>query len=319
MNTNGVERSTRREAIKQLGVTAGAGWILSSPTLANWIGNQSIDKRWKLGVIADLHGGLAPDARQRLDVFLEAMSTAQCDALVQLGDFAFPNAQHQEYADAFNAAHGFPIHVIGNHEFDYGLDRQACFRAWGIDAPYYRRDQNGLTILVLDGNDQGSPVHRGGYPTYIGPEQRRWLERELSQAAEPVLILSHQPLAGRAAVDNTDELTEMLGHFRTKILLCVNGHTHVDALVEVAGVPYLHVNSASYYWVGGETRMAAYTRPLFTTLTIEATSGTIEVAAARSEWAARSPEELGYFERENPPSRDMVTPQIRQRRIARQS
>lgn len=269
----------------------------------------------KLGMIADLHGGLAVDASQRLDAFLHNMEMEGCDALVQMGDFAYPNQEHQSYPDRFNAAHDQTVHVIGNHEFDHSLTRKDCFKAWGIEASYYRRDIAGLQVIVLDCNQRGSPTHRGGYPSYIGDKQALWLEKQLEQADSPVLVLSHQPLAGTAAIDNAAKIQATLSRHRNKVLLCLNGHTHVDSLVRVGGVPYLHVNSASYYWVGGETRMAYYTAPLFTTVTIDLAKGVILVSPRKSEWKDKSPEQLGYFDREGGPPQEIVTPQIRSHRI----
>ena len=137
---------TRRTALRTLG-TMSSSLVLPCPVLAENRGSDSI----KLGVIADLHGGFATDAPTRLDAFLDAMEDESCDALLQLGDFAFPNEKHQVYANKFNAAHGQTVHVIGNHEFDYGLTREDCYRAWGIEASYYRTEVGGIRILVLDG------------------------------------------------------------------------------------------------------------------------------------------------------------------------
>lgn len=270
----------------------------------------------KLGVIADLHGGLATDAEARLDAFLADMESERCSALVQLGDFAYPNAKHQVYADKFNAAHEQTIHVIGNHEFDYGLKRADCYEAWGIDTSYYRRDVGGLRILVLDGNEKGSPTHGGGYPSFIGKQQKQWLKRELERSQKPIVILSHQPLAGTIAIDNAEQIQELLARYASKIVICLNGHSHIDSLVQVAGVPYLHMNSASYYWVGGKTRMAYYSRPLFSTVTIDPESATVNVRPASSSWKDKSPQEIGYFEQKNRPPESVVTPQIRPHHVS---
>ncbi len=306
-----IDRS-RRTAIKTLGALGGSLALGGLPLPAGAQPKNTL----RLGVIADLHGGLAVDADERLDAFLAAMKTASCDALVQMGDFAFPNAKHQRFPDKFNAAHPETIHVIGNHEFDFGLTRQHCYRAWGIRNSYYRRDLGALRILVLDGNDQGSPTHKGGYPTYIGDTQRHWLEQELKAATQPLLIFSHQPLAGVSAINNADAIQQLLAKYRSKILLCLNGHSHVDSLVQVDGVPYCHINSASYFWVGGETRMARYQDPLFTILTIDLESWTVEMSGVKSAWKERSPKALGYFNRENPPPESIVTPQIRPRHLS---
>ena len=302
-----MHNTTRRTALKQ---TAAAGSALLLPSLA-LASSPSKDKKIKLGLITDLHGGLAVDADARLGAFLEAMKTEKCDALVQLGDFAYPNAKHQTYADKFNAAHDTTIHAIGNHEFDYGLKREDCYRAWGIDAAYYSKDVADLTVIVLDGNEKGSPGYRGGYPSFIGEQQLKWLEQELSRSEKPVLILSHQPLAGRIAVDNAATIQELLSGYKSKIVACLNGHSHVDSLHLERDVPYLHINSASYYWVGGKTRMAYYTKPLFTTVTIAPEQATLEVAPQAAEWQDKSPKEIGYFDRKDAPPEAIVTPQIR--------
>ena len=244
------------------------------------------------------------------------MAEEECDALVQLGDFAYPNAEHQRFADKFNAAHSRTLHVIGNHEFDYKLTREDCYRAWGIEKSYYGYDLGEIRVLVLDGNDRGSPTHGGGYPSYVGEPQQQWLEQELQQATRPILILSHQPLAGTSCIDNAREIQELLARYRAKILLCLNGHSHVDSLRVEQGVAYLHINSASYYWVGGETRMAYYEDPLFSVVTIDPTSATIHVSGKTSQWKAESPKQLGYFQRETAPPEAIVTPQIRSHHVS---
>ena len=61
---------TRRTALTTLGAI-GASAAIPSLSLAN---RTLLAGPIKLGVIADLHGGLAVDAEARLDSFLEAMS-----------------------------------------------------------------------------------------------------------------------------------------------------------------------------------------------------------------------------------------------------
>ena len=60
---------SRRDAIKTVGLFGGA-LSLRADTLAHALrSGETI----RLGLIADLHGGLATDAEQRLDAFLKAM------------------------------------------------------------------------------------------------------------------------------------------------------------------------------------------------------------------------------------------------------
>ena len=302
---------SRRAFIKSIGVSCTALTMQTNLFPTGFRDSRPI----RLGVIADLHGGLAVDADRRLDRFVQSMESNSCDALIQLGDFAFPNPKHQSYADKFNAAHQNTIHVIGNHEFDFGLTRQDCFQAWGIESAYYRTDVAGMRLLILDGNEPGSPDHKGGYPSYVGKQQQEWLVAELDRADCPLMIASHQPLAGQSAIDNAIEIQQLLARYQDKILLCINGHSHVDCLVPVEGVNYLHINSASYFWVGGETRMAYYRDPLFTMITIDPEKSTVRLEPGTSTWLQKSPADIGYFERDHAPPETIVVPAIRGREI----
>lgn len=303
----------RRNALRKLGALSTT--FVMTKTLASKVPSENLIR---FGLIADLHGGLASDAEMRLGAFLNAMKPMECDALIQLGDFAYPNSAHKQFANKFHAAHQETIHVIGNHEFDHGLDRKDIYDAWGIESSYYRRDVAGIRILVLDGNESGSPTHRGGYPSYIGPDQQAWLEEQLKESTKPILILSHQPLAGRSSINNANEIQQLIGRHRSKVIACLNGHSHLDAMRQVNQVPYLHINSASYYWVGGKTRMAYYTDPLFTTLTIDPKMSTVRVEASHSSWKDESPSEMGYFQTPNRPEPSTVVPRISERQITLQ-
>ncbi len=306
-----MDKPTRRDVLKTVGVVCAS---FTFP-ISNLLASDKSRKVIKLGVIADLHGGFIDDAESRLDSFLLEMKNVDCDALVQLGDFAYPNKDHQHYPDKFNAAHDTTIHVIGNHEFDYSLTREDCYKAWSISSSYYTKDIGDLRVIILDGNERGSPDYEGGYPSYIGEAQVSWLKSELERADKPVLILCHQPIAGAWPVDNYTEIQNLLSVHANNIVACVNGHSHLDCLHQIGGVNYLHLNSASYYWVGGEERMAFYTDPLFTTLTIDLENGTVMVEGLSSTWKGVSPEEMGYFEEEGRPEKNCVTPQIRPRTL----
>lgn len=306
---------TRRQALQSIGGVC-TTLTLSAPLMAV----LPVERTLQLGIIADLHGGLATDAEARLDAFVQWAGQDKLDAIVQLGDFAYPNAQHQVFPDKFNTCHEHCLHVIGNHEFDHGLNREDCVKRWGIPSAYYRQDVAGVRILVLDGNEPGSPTHRGGYPSYVGPEQLNWLEQELEDSTKPALIFSHQPLAGISAVDNAQEIQDRLAPYRNKILLCLNGHSHIDSLSQVQGINYLHINSASYYWVGGKKRMAYYADPLFSKLTFDPASNQITIQGRTTRWkSGDDPRKSDYFDRDGAPPETVVTPSIRHRTIKRKS
>ena len=169
----------RRSTLKTL-AAASCSFLLPQAVHAKL---RKLDGKISLGLIADPHIGFVPKAEDRLDVFLKEMKSVKPNALIQLGDFAYPNAKHQPVADKFNAAHKHSLHVIGNHDLDHGLKTQDAVKSWGMPSPYYSKVIDDLKIIVLDGNEKGSPTHgtHGGYPSFIGTDQQAWLEKELTK------------------------------------------------------------------------------------------------------------------------------------------
>ena len=55
----------------------------------------------KIGMIADLHQDVMHDGDRRLKSFLQAMKNENPDAVIQLGDFAYPNKKNNEILDNF--------------------------------------------------------------------------------------------------------------------------------------------------------------------------------------------------------------------------
>ncbi|MDB4482295.1 metallophosphoesterase family protein [Akkermansiaceae bacterium] len=291
---------------------------------------DSLSQKISLGVIADLHVDLIPDGAERLDSFLDEMTKTKPDALIQMGDFSFAKESNQKIVDRFNKAHEIALHVIGNHDTDGGLSMEHVLKSWGMKDPYYHHVVEGLHLLVLNANEKGSVKHKGGYPKFIGKSQVAWLEKMLSSLEGPVVIVSHQPIAGSYAIDNAAEIQKILSKHSDKVVLAMNGHTHIDLLTEVGEIPYLHINSASYHWLGSKYAHESYpaevhakhsalkyTSPyreaLFTTLTFEPKDRQIIVEKRVTQWVGKSPKELG-LKRE---PEGAVTPGIRARVIGK--
>ena len=295
---------------------------------------KPLKKPVKLGLIADLHQDIMHDGVKRMQAFVDAAAKARPDALVQLGDFAYPNAKNKQVIDLFNSAHNRTLHVIGNHDMDAGHTRRQCYDIWGMPSRYYVDNVAGLNIIVLDGNDKGSPTHKGGYASYIGPEQTNWLKEQLGKLEGPIVVMSHQPLAGAWAIDNAEQIQAILSEAADKILLAVNGHSHIDYLLRAAGVNYLHINSASYQWVGGDYKNKSYAadvheaypwieytcpyrESLFAMLTIDPQSMKITLEGRASEWVGKSPAQLGKKMHPTLIAGEQVAPRIRDRAIER--
>tara|TARA_B100000676_G_scaffold222324_1_gene219506 strand:+ start:2202 stop:3191 length:990 start_codon:yes stop_codon:yes gene_type:complete len=290
-----------------------------------------IKKLIKLGMIADLHQDLIHDGPTRMKAFLDAMNREKPDALIQLGDFAYPTKKNDVVTKAFEKAHPKTLHVLGNHEIDGGHSFDAVAKLWGMKGRYYTENVNGLDLVVLDGNEKPKN-HKSGYPAHIGGQQLEWLAKQLKILKGPILVISHQPLAGPYSIDNAGEVQSLLNFASDKVLLAVNGHTHIDHVARVGKISYLHVNSASYKWVGGsyrnksypaevhsKFRWVEYTCPyrdsLFTTLTIDPVNGRIDVKGRESQWVGKSPSQLGVPAKPNQIDGKEICPKIRSRQV----
>ena len=94
------------------------------------------------------------DGPLRLNEFLEAMNKEKPDALIQLGDFAYPTKKNEIITKVFGEAHTKSFHVLGNHEIDGGHSFQDVAKIWGMKGRYYTENINGLDLIVLDGNER---------------------------------------------------------------------------------------------------------------------------------------------------------------------
>jgi len=286
----------------------------------------------KAGLITDLHQDVIHNGSERLQAFLSHVKKIKPDFIMQMGDFAYPNDKNKALIDEFNQAHPIALHVIGNHDTDSGHTKEQCLRYWKMPARYYTKEINGVCFIILDGNDKGSPTHKGGYPSYINDEQKTWLQQQLKQIDKPIVIVCHQPLAGALAVDNAAEIQDILSAASDKILLAINGHTHIDCQLFIKGVNYVHMNSASYFWVGDKYKhnsypeeihkdhpWISYTCPyeeaLFTTLTIDPSLGIIHIDGKKSNWVGQSPEQLNYVDATGLSAGKEIVPFISKRKI----
>ena len=278
-----------------------------------------------LGIIADLHHGLAPRAMERLDTFMQAVHTRKPDAIFQLGDFNFGTTESEECLDLWRTFDGPRYHVLGNHDMDY-LTKDTIVQKWDMIGPYYSFDLVAFHAVVLDRNnlktsDGYAPYNEANFYVdaslrgYADSAQLAWLREDLASTNLPIFIFVHQglgrptsmPRASRAIEAVLEEHNRKAGG--SKVVACFCGHHHIDRYARKNGIHYVWINSASYYWVGEEYgRMAPYTRALFTFLTFHA-DGLIEIEASHAEWEAPSPKEREF------PRAAELTPFIRARRL----
>ena len=268
----------------------------------------------RFGLCADVHQDLMHDTLERMGAFVSAMQEREVDFIAQMGDFCTPKEANRAFLEAFHAFEGPHYHVRGNHDTDGGFDAEAVRQFWGIESTTYAFEHGGVRFLVLDGNDRHADA-APGYARHVGAEQLTWLEEQLERDEAPLVVFSHQSLENGSGVDNGADVRALLDAANERagwrrVLACFSGHHHLDDVVELAGVPYVQVNSMSYYWVGGSRRhqsypahihaahpwieyTSPYREPLWSTVTIDPEAGELRIEGVRSEWVGPSPQELG--------------------------
>ncbi len=271
------------------------------------------------GIVTDLHHGLAPDATQRLQAFMEAVDEHEDLAFIaQLGDFCHPTADARDFVSLFDQFPGRKVHVLGNHDMDKGT-KSETMRHWGMESRFGSFDAGDFHFVVLDLNnirqvegDKANYTHYDNANFYIDaelrgwadPEQLAWLVDDLAAANKQTIVFSHQPL-GFSGPDQPlhqrqQEVLDILYAAnrearRTnpdagqKVVACLSGHLHVDRHERHNEVHCLSVNSASYHWAGG---MHPYADPLFCFVTINP-AGRIYIRGQHSEFTNAHPWQQG--------------------------
>ncbi len=234
----------------------------------------------KLGVITDLHHGLAPDAMSRLTKFGEAVRLRpHLDMVIQMGDFCYSQPESAECLKLFHDLPHRKLQVLGNHDMDK-CDKQTAMAHLSMPSRYGAYDVGDYRFVVLDLNHfkkEGKLVSyaNGNYFTdnashnWADPEQLDWLATELRRTRKPVILFCHQPLGfaepGQPLPPEQIEVLDVITRAKADnpkgaVAACLFGHLHVDRLEYHAGIPCLCVNSASYFWGGA---MFPYTNPLY--------------------------------------------------------
>jgi len=279
----------------------------------------------RLGVIADLHHGLAPRAIERLETFMRSVADRKPDAILQLGDFNFGTKESEECLHLWNSFVGPKYHVLGNHDMDF-VSKDAVMQKWNMPSQYYSFDFGSYHVVVFDRNNLKAeegyiPYGEANFYVddslrgYADDAQLAWLQDDLSKSSLPVVLFVHQGLGLPTSMPEASRIIESIleEHNRkveyTKVVACFCGHHHIDRYTLKNGIHYLWINSASYYWVGADYgRMAPYKHPLYTFITFHS-DGFIEVEACHSDWEAPSPMDRGF------PASQELTPFISARRL----
>ena len=215
----------------------------------------------------------------------------------------------------WNLFYGNKYHVLGNHDMvDYGFTKAQTMSWWGMKERYYSFNQNGYHFIVLDGNDENPKPWNEYYNRYIGSNQKKWLVEDLKKSYLPTIIFSHQSLDSKGGISNQFEIRKIIedsifSNGNKKVIACICGHHHDDYLKIINDIAYVHINSASYKWVGEKYKFSRfskkieddfpsiiktcpYKKPLFTTMHINSKQKTINFDSKKTSFIKPSPKDL---------------------------
>jgi len=318
---------------KFLASTAAAGTLLAAPSLRRLRADAPAGGKLRLGLISDVHQDVMHDGVERITAFVEAMEREQAQGIVNLGDFCVPHARNDAFLAAFDRFAGPKLHVLGNHDTDGGYKREQVLEYWKSPARYFSRDEHGLHLVVLDGND---PDGKRGYPCSVNDEQIAWLEKDLAATKAPTVIFIHQPIdAFDKHVRTAKKVRAVLARANEeagfqKVIAVFSGHAHLDYVKESDGIPHVQINSASYVWVSTKhpnydaaiqkahpwvAATCPYADPLWALVSFDTEAGMIEIAGRETTWVGPDPWQVGIAEDAYQRSREFCRPAITNRML----
>ena len=218
-------------------------------------------------------------------------------------------------------------HVIGNHDCDM-CSKEQLLTYHSMKKAYYSFDVGEYHFIVLDTNyfmengeyhsyEYGNYFDESGDKVrtlpYLPPFEIEWLKKDLDSTEKPSVIFSHQSLRKGAmrSILNSDAFKEAISNRRSKVVLCFNGHTHLDGVALEDGIYYMHLNSMSNHWMGEEFScfgrygrdidekypnikyVAPYSDPLFAI--VELDGGGAKITGKRANIVGKTPDELDYY------------------------
>jgi hypothetical protein len=219
----------------------------------------------RFGIITDMHYADADPAgtrfyRESLGKVRDAVTTLRQEGasfLAVLGDIKDMAPKESEARTLSHLAAisteirrfgGPTFHVLGNHDMDNISKPQVLAGITNTDVDpdrtYYAFSRGGVRFVALDACflQNGAAYDHGNFDwrdTWIPAAELQWLERELADAREPVIVLAHQRLDrdGDVFVKNSAEVRAILEKPK-KVLAVFTGHDHAGAITQVNGIHY---------------------------------------------------------------------------------
>ncbi len=220
-------------------------------------------RKVRLAVVTDIHHGadygtkLGASALPLLGRFRDWCAEVAPDLVVELGD-RINNVSAEddirrtaEVAAAFSDFRHEVVHILGNHDC-HALTVEQAEAALQKSFRSSSRDQGGFHLVFWNATVEKHPS--AGF--VATPADIEWLTRDLAGTDLPAVVCSHIPLDSGSMAGNLyfeRGLSAGLGSYANsesvraaieasgKVVLCIAGHTHWNALAIIDGTPYVTV------------------------------------------------------------------------------
>lgn len=240
----------------------------------------------KFLVFADLHykKGMYASTMAHLEAIMQRAHDENVDFMIHMGDFCNDYAGSPEIVEMYlNNRYGLPVYgIYGNHELETTgnsmenvtpllCNRDVAFGKGG--AGYWYCDIGNYRLIGLDTNysynaaltqwQHNAPASWDApdgnlYSDSLGPEQLKWLEATIADAAEKglkALVFSHDGLSGEwQSSPDAEAVRRMFARYKGTVIMCLNGHLHSDHFCIKDDIAYFDVNTVlNGYWKVSDT------------------------------------------------------------------
>ncbi|RPI43030.1 MAG: metallophosphoesterase-domain-containing protein [Betaproteobacteria bacterium] len=234
----------------------------------------------RFAVVTDIHHGadygtkLGSSALPLLGRFRDWCAKESPELVLELGDRinnVSVETDTRLTAEVAAAFRDFPrevVHLLGNHDC-HALTVEQAEAAFRKSFRSHSSDHGGFHFVFWNANVEKHPSL--GFAAT--PADIDWLARDLAATDLPTVICSHMPLDGGSMAGNLyfeKGLSAGLGGYansesvRTaieasgKVVLCIAGHTHWNALAIIDGIPYVTVPALSEAFMSWPRPAAAW-------------------------------------------------------------
>jgi len=152
--------------------------------------------------------------------------------------------------------------ALGNHDTDK-TSLEETLKILNMPNNYYFFDCEGYRFIICDPNyyfENGEYIHfdLGNYYSHEGslrgmvpPDQLMWLRETIDSSPYSCVIVSHESFEREAdGIHNLDDVRKIINDANKKkphsVILCINGHHHIDNLRILDNVVYLDLNSTTF-------------------------------------------------------------------------